>query len=115
MVIYLNDGVVPNRGTTIYDVPPHFKGQGFEDEFKKQLLAQDDAESAAAYDTYREECNAMYQTSISVESRYNRCLLFDGRKFHGGMDFFGNDVQDSRLTIVGFFHGIADDLINNKH
>lgn len=112
MVIYLNDGVVPNRGTTIYDVPPNFSGQGFEEEFKKQLLAQDDEESAAAYEKYKDECNSMYQTSISIESRYNRCLIFDGRKFHGGMDFYGNDVNDARLTIVGFFHGITHDLVN---
>ena len=113
MVIYLNDGRVADRGTTIYDVPPDFAGQGFEEEFKKQLLAQDDEEAAGAYEKYKEECNEMYQASISVESRYNRCLIFDGRKYHGGMDFFGNDVHDSRLTIVGFFHGIATDPLDN--
>lgn len=104
-VIYLNQGIRSGTGTCLYDVPPGFNGQGYEEEFQQQLALQGTPE-AAKFEKYKEDCNGVFRPSVTVEARYNRCILFDGRKYHGGMNFFGNDVTDARLTLVFFGRGI---------
>lgn len=105
-VIYLNKEFRQNAGTTIYDVPVGYSGQMFEDEFKGQLANQDDPTKVAEFEKFQEQCNKDFKPSVTVEARYNRAIIFDGRKYHGGMDFFGNDASDGRLTIVFFGRGI---------
>jgi hypothetical protein len=104
-VIYLNEGIKQSTGTCLYDVPSGFNGQGYEEEFQRQLALQGTPE-ATEFEKYKEECNSMFQPSVTVEARYNRCVIFDGRKYHGGMNFYGSNVDDARLTIVFFGRGI---------
>jgi len=105
-VIYLNKEFRQGAGTTIYDVPAGYNGQVYEKEFKAQLQCQDDPEAVAKFEEFKRQCNSDFKPSVSVEARYNRAIIFDGRKYHGGMDFFGNDASDGRLTIVFFGRGI---------
>lgn len=105
-VIYLNKEFRQGAGTTIYDVPVGYNGQAYEREFKAQLQCQDDPEAVVKFEEFKKQCNSDFKPSVSVEARYNRAIIFDGRKYHGGMDFFGNDASDGRLTIVFFGRGI---------
>jgi len=104
-VIYLNEGIKQSTGTCLYDVSPGFNGQGYEEEFKQQLALQGTPE-ASKFEKYKDECNGVFRPSVTVEARYNRCVIFDGRKYHGGMNFYGSNVDDARLTIVFFGRGI---------
>jgi len=104
-VIYLNEGIKQSTGTCLYDVPSGFNGQGYEEEFQQQLALQGTPE-ASKFEKYKDECNGVFRPSVTVEARYNRCVIFDGRKYHGGMNFYGSNVDDARLTIVFFGRGI---------
>ena len=50
----------------------------------------------------RLDCNKHFTPNTSVEARFNRCIIFDGRKYHSGGDYFGNDITTGRLTLVFF-------------
>ena len=54
----------------------------------------------------RLECNKHFTPNTSVEARFNRCIIFDGRKYHSGGDYFGNDITTGRLTLVFFGRSI---------
>ena len=36
---------------------------------------------------------------------FNRLILYKGTEFHKSNDYFGNDIQDGRLTQVFFIKG----------
>ena len=103
-VIYLNKEYKQDTGTTIYDVPAGAEMQGYEEEFHKAMEAQG-TEGIRVFDKYKEQCNSYFKESIKVQARYNRCIIFDGRKYHGGQNFYGTDSSDARLTIVFFGQG----------
>ena len=106
-VIYLNPDMTEDSGTTIYDVPAGAEMQGYEEEFHKAMEAQG-TEAIANFDKYKEQCNSYFNESIKVQARYNRAILFDGRKYHGGQNFYGSTSDDARLTLVFFGRGIND-------
>lgn len=41
-------------------------------------------------------------TNLTVENVFNRMIIFKPDIWHGPMDFFGNDLKTSRLTITFF-------------
>lgn len=77
----------------------------YENEFKSQMAAETQ-EERDSYADMQQKCNEDFRVSINVEERYNRCIIFDGRKYHGAVGLYGNDPQDARLTLVGFFRGV---------
>lgn len=38
-----------------------------------------------------------------IENLYNRCVIFNAKKYHSATKYFGSTVEDSRLTQVFFF------------
>lgn len=54
------------------------------------------------YDNYREEVNNLFEDSITIAAEYNRLILFEGYNFHKEGEFFGENLEDSRLTLVNF-------------
>jgi hypothetical protein len=46
-----------------------------------------------------------------VGNKFNRCLLWPTDLWHDGFGYFGNDVHDSRLILIGFVHITDDKLI----
>jgi hypothetical protein len=51
--------------------------------------------------------NAMYEETMNVKGLYNRMFLFDSNIYHGAHDFFGNELDNSRLTIIAFFKKLS--------
>ena len=105
VVIYLNQGYRQNSGTALYDVPKGYSGQMYESEFKNQMAA-DSQEERASYADMQQKCNEDFRVSVNVEERYNRCVIFDGRKYHGAVGLYGDTPEDARLTLVCFLKGV---------
>lgn len=105
VVIYLNDGIRDNTGTKLYDVPPGYAGQMYEDEFKSQMAATEQ-ENIDEYNAVRDQCNKDFRMSITCEERFNRCIIFDGRKYHGAAGLYGDNPENGRLTLVCFLRGV---------
>lgn len=55
----------------------------------------------------REENNQQFRPTVSVESEYNRLVLFDGHMYHAANNFFGDEKEDSRLTLICFLKNIS--------
>ncbi len=100
-VIYLNHDAPTNSGTTIYEDQPDFDGSKYTDLFMKDVFSET-PEDREQYFKYREEQRAHFTPSIKVGNVYNRCIIFDTRNWHSADNFFGNTVDDSRLTQVFF-------------
>lgn len=54
----------------------------------------------------RIKVNSCYEEVLNVKGLYNRALLFDSHQYHAAHNFFGENINDSRLTIVVFFHEV---------
>jgi hypothetical protein len=54
--------------------------------------------------------NQNYLETLNVNGLYNRLLVFDSNIYHAAQDFFGNNKEESRLTLVIFFSSIVGDL-----
>ena len=51
---------------------------------------------------YSQTHNIEYEETVNIKGLYNRLVLFDSNLYHGAHDFFGEDINDSRLTISFF-------------
>lgn len=38
-----------------------------------------------------------------VENKFNRTFIFDSHRIHRAQNFFGNELKNSRLTLISFF------------
>lgn len=86
-------------GTTIYDVPENYTNG---DEVFTADVNQED--STKRQTEARLQHNSHFTANQIIENRYNRCIIFDARQWHGAGDFFGHpdNKHDQRLTIVFF-------------
>jgi hypothetical protein len=100
-VIYLNKEAPLDAGTTIYKDQNDFNGDKYTEMFMDDVLLAS-PEERSKYEKYREEQVAHFEKTVTVESVYNRLILFDTRNWHSAEKFFGNSVESSRLTQVVF-------------
>ena len=100
-LIYLNPENPQGCGTSLYDVPHNDDSINYEDEFKSNVHT-DDPELRSKLNSHKDECNKHFIANTTIEARYNRCIIFDGRKYHSGGKFFGKDINDGRLTLLFF-------------
>jgi hypothetical protein len=100
-VIYLNKEAPLGSGTTIYKDQNDFNGDKYTEMFMDDVLIAS-PEDRAKYEKYREEQVAHFQKTVTVESVYNRLIIFDTRNWHSAEKFFGDSVDSARLTQVIF-------------
>jgi len=56
---------------------------------------------------HRNEVNNHYKETLAVDGIYNRAIFFDSHFYHAAHDFVGENDDDSRLTLIAFFHNIS--------
>jgi hypothetical protein len=54
--------------------------------------------------------NQHFIETLNVSGMYNRFVVFDSNIYHAAQDFFGDNKEESRLTLVVFFNSITGDL-----
>jgi hypothetical protein len=52
------------------------------------------------------ENNKQFRPTVTVQEEYNRLVLFDGNLFHGANEFYGDEDDSTRLTLVFFIEQI---------
>ena len=102
-VIYLNDKIVRNSGTVIYDQQVDVNMHKYTEIFQKDVCSE---EGTSEFEKHRKEQKSYFRPNITAESRFNRCIMFDPRQWHSAEQFFGKDKQDSRMTLVFFCNGV---------
>jgi hypothetical protein len=104
-LIYLNPHSPLGAGTVIYEDQTDFNGDLYTEIFMNDVLLAS-PEERSQYDKYRKEQISHFTPTVTVESVYNRCVIFDPRNWHSAENFFGHDVETGRLTQVFFARAI---------
>ena len=47
--------------------------------------------------------NSHFEDPCIVSNRFNRTVIFSGSRIHRAQNFFGNNLSNSRLTMISFF------------
>ena len=55
---------------------------------------------------YLEENNNLFEKNLTVDSKFNRLLIFDSNQFHGADMFRDNENKEERFTLITFFNHI---------
>jgi hypothetical protein len=100
-VIYLSKNAPIGSGTTIYDDSTDFNGEKYTELYEKDVN-QTSPEERVILAKYREEQLTFFKKSITVDTVYNRLVMFDSRCWHSADNFFGTTKDDTRLTQVFF-------------
>ena len=105
-IIYLSNGV--NSGTEISEIRPKI---GIESSlYKKHIRLKIDSYKnpdnlIKSFKCHRgiKKVNSYFNPTYTVASKMNRMLLFKSNLWHRAQNFFGDSVENSRLTLVSFF------------
>ena len=89
-------------GTSIYDSKKICSSE-LNDEHKKQIYLKN---LFLEENKYLNENNDQFEETISIKSKFNRFVMFDGANFHAAQKFLENNIQEERLTLIGFFDDI---------
>jgi hypothetical protein len=104
-IVYLTPDAPLDAGTSIYK-----KNSRFDQKRYEQLnLEKFNFYKGTANSNAKEEVNSMFTETVKVNNVYNRLLVYEAEQFHGGKGFFGNSLEDSRLTQIFFIKTINTD------
>ena len=48
----------------------------------------------------------MFEKILTVDSFFNRLMLFDSNHFHSANNFFDENISNDRLTLISFISNI---------
>jgi hypothetical protein len=108
-IIYLTPNPDPESGTSIYQIinsahPP--RASELTQTKIRQYLGEITKEEAEAD---RIKLNEHYTETVRVNNVYNRLITFDAHLPHAAHDYFGNTLDNSRLTLVLFVKKLYTD------
>ena len=92
-------------GTSLYH--PRFLDKDFinskikETDYKNELIEKKAVKKAL------QENNDNWEETISINSRYNRLILFDSYSAHAAQQFLEPGIKEDRLTLITFFNEIT--------
>lgn len=108
-IVYLSPNAHPDSGTSIY------KRKTSTSFIKNSDLKQQSIQQQQANIVAKEDNNDQFRETITVKNEYNRLIAFDGCSLHAAGSFEGTDLNDSRLTLVFFVHGLIHQIPNLNH
>jgi hypothetical protein len=101
-VVYLTPDAPLDSGTSIYKTNNKFDSVRYNELQKSKQLFYRKQISGEEYFKDKQECNSMFDETVKVNNVYNRLVMFDGEVYHSANEFFGDNSNDSRLTIAFF-------------
>lgn len=102
-IIYLNETSPLNSGTTLYDDRLAEEYGEYHKLIQKDCL-NSTADGRQQATKHRNKQRSFFNSSVNVDSVFNRCVLFDPKTWHSADNFFGNTKETSRLTLVFYAH-----------
>ena len=55
---------------------------------------------------YLNENNNQFTETVKINSKFNRLIMFDSSQYHSAQKFIENNIEEDRLTLIGFFKDI---------
>lgn len=104
-IVYLTPNAPDDSGTIIYDDPHSNMILELTEDTQKAFKTEVnelDVDKRKQLESYRIKHNAQFKSSQVIENRYNRCVIFDCKSWHGAGKYFGNTLETSRLTLPFF-------------
>ena len=108
-ILYLNKNI--DAGTSLFKeiVPfPNISKFNFDKRSYFQIVNNDDKLSKKELNYFckiRNENNKQFKKTCSVNSEYNRCILFDASEYHTADNFFSTK-KEYRYTYITFWYGL---------
>jgi hypothetical protein len=100
-VLYLTPNAPLNAGTSL------FKPNSTFDESKYQQALKDTDASFRAGDLVMDmRYHSMFDEIVRINNVYNTLVIYEGRHYHAANQFFGQTLENSRLTQVFFVNRI---------
>lgn len=88
-------------GTSLFEKKKFFHKVKHEDKKKEMYL---NVNNMNYYSKYLKENNDQFEESLSIESRFNRLIMFDSNQAHAAQSFIDKDQEnEDRLTYIVFF------------
>lgn len=100
-ILYLTPNAPLSGGTSIYR-----KNATFDEERYKRALDVNDATYKANGKIAPTDYHSMFDEIIRVNNVYNTLILFEGHQYHAANRFFGDTLENSRLTQTFFINKI---------
>ena len=99
-ILYLNPGAPPSKGTTFYRCNDVNRWTKFMDDQEgyQTMKRINEGEDVDLY-------NELFTPIDSVGNVFNRLALYRGDIYHKSSGYFGDDIQNGRLTQVFFVSG----------
>ena len=101
-LVYLNPEPDINSGTTLYKKNDKYD----EGQFMKLCNKNDDLFKTGNFDKLDYSYHEMFDKFVTLENSFNTLIMYEADIFHSANNFFGNTLEDSRLTQVFFIHQI---------
>lgn len=98
-IIYLSNQVC-NSGTTLYR--PIDPVNAVLKNTNKKHESFNNTDLVTSVKDFRLENNKQFRPTVTIESEYNRLVLFDSHLYHSANNFYGSGVESNRLTLVFF-------------
>ncbi|CAN4276635.1 hypothetical protein MCEMSEM29_01846 [Methylophilaceae bacterium] len=100
-VLYLSPDAPLNSGTSLFK-----PNTNFDEEKYKQALLENDSNFRAGKIAMDTGYHSMFDEIVRVNNVYNTLIIYEGRHYHAANNFFGKNLQDSRLAQVFFINKI---------
>ena len=96
-VLYLTPNAPLNSGTSLFK-----KNKTFDETKYQRTLVEMDERFKAGEIAMNTSYHSMFDEIVRVNNVYNTLIIYEGRHFHAANEFFGENLQDSRLAQVFF-------------
>ena len=109
-ITYLNEDPPSNSGTEVYS---DYEAPSLD---LKKILSPFDREKKSFYLSDKshnkrnfflkkaEKINSHFKNPFIVSNKFNRTLIYNARLLHRGQDFFGDDLDNSRMILVSLWN-----------
>jgi hypothetical protein len=96
-VLYLSPDAPLNAGTSLYKPNATFNAARYD-----QSLKDNDKRFAQGELVMSTDYHSMFDEVVRVNNIYNSLIIYEGDTYHAANQFFGEDLQNSRLAQVFF-------------
>jgi hypothetical protein len=101
-IIYLSKH--KNCGTSLFTKKKFFNNSLHIDK-KENIYKKGDIKNELKY---LKENNDLFESSLTVDSKFNRLFLFDSNQYHAANNFKDKDHEnEERLTLITFFYSLT--------
>ena len=108
-VVYLTPDADLESGTSIYKPNKYYNKQLYDQLNESKIKYFNGEIDLNTYIDSRDKIQTMFDETLRVNNVYNRMIMYEGSEWHKANNFFGEDLESSRLTQIIFAETIKSD------